>query len=293
MTELREQARTALGELVGDDADFRGDQFEAIHALVEERRRALVVQRTGWGKSAVYFVATKLLRAQGAGPTLLVSPLLSLMRNQIDAGQTGGVRAGRITSDNTDEWDRIVEATRARRDRPPARLARAVREPPLPRRRAPADRVARRPARDRRGALHQRLGPRLPPRLPPHRRRPRSPARPACRCCAPPRPRTTASSKTSSISSATTSSCCAARSTARASPSTSCTCRRRPSGWRGSRRRSRSCPGTGHRLHAHRRGRAPRHRVAARPRHRRARVLRRREPPRRRSRSSACCSATS
>src|SRR4051794_8340375 len=110
MTDLRDQARAALGNLVGDGADFRGDQFEAIRVLVEERRRALVVQRTGWGKSAVYFVTTKLLRAQGAGPTLLVSPLLSLMRNQIDAGQTGGVRADRITSDNTDEWDRIVEA---------------------------------------------------------------------------------------------------------------------------------------------------------------------------------------
>ena len=62
LSELHEQARTALRELVGDGADFRGDQFEAIRALVEQRRRALVVQRTGWGKSAVYFVATKLLR---------------------------------------------------------------------------------------------------------------------------------------------------------------------------------------------------------------------------------------
>src|SRR3954468_98166 len=110
MTDLRDQARAALGNLVGDGADFRGDQFEAIRVLVEERRRALVVQRTGWGKSAVYFVATKLLREQGAGPTLLVSPLLSLMRNQIDAGRLGGVRAGRITSDNTAEWSEIVEA---------------------------------------------------------------------------------------------------------------------------------------------------------------------------------------
>jgi len=108
--ELRARARTALRELVGEGADFRGDQFDAINALVEQRRRTLVVQRTGWGKSAVYFVATKLLRAEGAGPTLLVSPLLSLMRNQIDAGQLGGVRAGRITSDNTDEWEHIIEA---------------------------------------------------------------------------------------------------------------------------------------------------------------------------------------
>ena len=110
MSDLRDQARAALRELVGDDAEFRGDQFAAIEALVEKHRRALVVQRTGWGKSAVYFVATKLLRAQGAGPTLLVSPLLSLMRNQIDAGQLGGVRSARITSDNTAEWNEIVEA---------------------------------------------------------------------------------------------------------------------------------------------------------------------------------------
>src|ERR1041385_449455 len=98
MTELRDQAHRALGALVGDDAEFRGDQFDAIEALVEHKRRALVVQRTGWGKSAVYFVATKLRRDRGAGPTLLVSPLLSLMRNQIDAGEPGGVRASRITS---------------------------------------------------------------------------------------------------------------------------------------------------------------------------------------------------
>ena len=94
MDDLREQARAALRELVGDDAEFRGDQFEAIEALVAQRRRTLVVQRTGWGKSAVYFVATKLLRDEGCGPTLLVSPLLSLMRNQIDAGRARR-RAGR------------------------------------------------------------------------------------------------------------------------------------------------------------------------------------------------------
>src|SRR3954447_25846726 len=102
---MRSDAERLLRALVGrDDVALRDDQYDAIEALVAERRRALVVQRTGWGKSAVYFVATKLLRNQGAGPTLLVSPLLSLMRNQIDAGQNGGVRASRITSDNTDEW---------------------------------------------------------------------------------------------------------------------------------------------------------------------------------------------
>ena len=83
---LGEAARAALGELVGrPDVDFHDGQFEAIDALVEGRRRALVVQRTGWGKSAVYFVATLLRRRQGAGPTVLVSPLLALMRDQIAA----------------------------------------------------------------------------------------------------------------------------------------------------------------------------------------------------------------
>ncbi len=98
-----------LAQLVGPGATFRPDQLEAITALVEQRNRVLVVQRTGWGKSAVYFVATRLLRDRGAGPTLLVSPLLALMRNQIEAAERAGVRADRIASDNKDEWSRIEE----------------------------------------------------------------------------------------------------------------------------------------------------------------------------------------
>ncbi|MBK5288193.1 MAG: RecQ family ATP-dependent DNA helicase [Acidimicrobiia bacterium] len=88
-------------------ADFRAGQLDAITALVEERRRVLVVQRTGWGKSAVYFVATRLLRDRGAGPTVIVSPLLALMRNQVDAGERGGVVSVSINSNNRDEWDDI------------------------------------------------------------------------------------------------------------------------------------------------------------------------------------------
>ncbi len=107
MTDLATEALDALHDLVGPTAEFRPAQLEAIEALVADRSRVLVVQRTGWGKSAVYFVATRLLRARGAGPTLLVSPLLSLMRNQIDAGERGGVRAARITSDNTTEWEQV------------------------------------------------------------------------------------------------------------------------------------------------------------------------------------------
>src|SRR5437763_7364495 len=77
-----------LRTMTGDaGAQFRPGQLEAIQAIVEQRRRALVVQRTGWGKSAVYFIATKLLRDAGSGPTLLISPLLALMRNQLEMAQ--------------------------------------------------------------------------------------------------------------------------------------------------------------------------------------------------------------
>jgi ATP-dependent DNA helicase RecQ len=105
---LREEAEAALRELVGrDDARLRDDQWTAIEALAAFHRRALVVQRTGWGKSAVYFVATKLLRARGAGPTVIVSPLLALMRDQISAASRAGIRAVTINSANMTEWDEV------------------------------------------------------------------------------------------------------------------------------------------------------------------------------------------
>ncbi|MDY0908262.1 DEAD/DEAH box helicase [Microbacterium sp. CFBP9034] len=109
VTTTRAAALDALRSLVGrDDADFHDGQFEAIEALVDGRRRALVVQRTGWGKSAVYFVATLLLRRQGAGPTVLVSPLLALMRDQIAAAERAGVRAVAINSTNAHEWSDVL-----------------------------------------------------------------------------------------------------------------------------------------------------------------------------------------
>lgn len=92
------------------DASFRAGQEEAIRHVVEGRSRLLVVQKTGWGKSFVYFIANKLLREAGAGPALLVSPLLALMRNQIAAAERMGVRAVTINSDNQDEWTNIEAA---------------------------------------------------------------------------------------------------------------------------------------------------------------------------------------
>ncbi|MEV0979641.1 RecQ family ATP-dependent DNA helicase [Streptomyces sp. NPDC049915] len=105
--DLRAAADAVLARLVGDPtgaARLREDQWRAIEALVADRRRALVVQRTGWGKSAVYFVATSLLRARGSGPTVIVSPLLALMRNQVDAAARAGIHARTINSANTEEW---------------------------------------------------------------------------------------------------------------------------------------------------------------------------------------------
>jgi ATP-dependent DNA helicase RecQ len=111
---VRPEAERHLRALVGrGDAMLRDDQWSAIEALVLDRRRSLVVQRTGWGKSAVYFVATLLLRAQGAGPTVIVSPLLALMRNQIAAAERAGIRAVTINSTNSEEWEPIQAAVRA------------------------------------------------------------------------------------------------------------------------------------------------------------------------------------
>jgi len=104
---LRDEAERCLRALAGDHAGLREDQWTAISALVADGRRTLVVQRTGWGKSAVYFIATALLRARGAGPTVIVSPLLALMRNQVEAAERAGIRARTINSANTAEWEAL------------------------------------------------------------------------------------------------------------------------------------------------------------------------------------------
>jgi ATP-dependent DNA helicase RecQ len=105
---FEETALTRLRDLTADDgAQFREGQLEAIRDLVVDRARVLCVQRTGWGKSAVYFVATSLLREAGAGPTLIISPLLALMRNQIAAAGRLGLRARTINSTNREDWDAV------------------------------------------------------------------------------------------------------------------------------------------------------------------------------------------
>jgi len=104
----RIDAETVLRALAGEQARLRDDQWSAIQAL-GVGRRVLCVQRTGWGKSAIYFVATALLRAQHAGPTLIISPLLALMRNQIDAAVRAGIAARTINSANSADWNDIYD----------------------------------------------------------------------------------------------------------------------------------------------------------------------------------------
>jgi ATP-dependent DNA helicase RecQ len=106
-TTPEDRAAALLAELAGPDAAFRPHQLEAVRDLVQDRARVLCVQRTGWGKSAVYFLATALLREQGAGPTLIVSPLLALMRNQIAAVERLGIRAHTVNSTNRGAWDEV------------------------------------------------------------------------------------------------------------------------------------------------------------------------------------------
>ena len=109
MNTTRTTANDLLHGIAGPSAQLRDDQWTAIDALVNQRRRMLVVQRTGWGKSAVYFIAAKLLRMAGAGPSIIVSPLLALMRNQVEAAERAGIRAATIHSANVSEWEQIHE----------------------------------------------------------------------------------------------------------------------------------------------------------------------------------------
>jgi ATP-dependent DNA helicase RecQ len=107
---LQDRALEYLRRLCNDpSASFRDGQWEAIDSIVNHQKRLLLVRRTGWGKSAVYFIAAKLLREKRFGPTLLISPLLALMRNQIEAATRVGVIAHTVNSTNSEEWKAIHE----------------------------------------------------------------------------------------------------------------------------------------------------------------------------------------
>src|SRR6185295_702725 len=103
----RPTGQELLKRIYGNEASFREGQWEAIREVAIERGRLLVVQRTGWGKSLVYLLSTRLLRDDGAGPTLLISPLRALMRNQLDMARGLGLNAAIINSDNAEQWEEV------------------------------------------------------------------------------------------------------------------------------------------------------------------------------------------
>lgn len=107
--------RQVLAAMAGPAASPRQDQTAAVAALVEQCARVLVVQATGWGKSAVYWAATSALRAAGKGPTLIVSPLLALMRDQVSAAAKAGLRAATVNSTNPEDWDAVFDDIAANR----------------------------------------------------------------------------------------------------------------------------------------------------------------------------------
>lgn len=100
---------TVLHRLAGPGAVPRADQLDAVHAVLQPASRVLVVQATGWGKSAVYWAATHAIRSRGAGPALVVSPLLALMRDQVSAAERAGLKAATVNSTNIDDWDAVFE----------------------------------------------------------------------------------------------------------------------------------------------------------------------------------------
>ena len=105
--ELEDKMMLLRATLEDSEAGCRQWQWGAIHGAAIQRRKCLIIQRTGWGKNIAYFLATRILRDQGAGPTLVVSPLLALMRNQIEAARRLGLVAETINSTNADQWREI------------------------------------------------------------------------------------------------------------------------------------------------------------------------------------------
>ena len=113
---LKAIAEKYLARSISDpSAHFREGQWEAIDAVTNERKKLIVVQRTGWGKSSVYFISTRILRDRGAGPTIIVSPLLALMRNQIEAAERLGINAVTINSTNQNDWNSIINDIKSNR----------------------------------------------------------------------------------------------------------------------------------------------------------------------------------
>ncbi|MFO1268646.1 MAG: DEAD/DEAH box helicase [Rubrivivax sp.] len=109
MAAAEDHLKRVLAAMAGPKAEPRADQAAAVAALVDQRARVLVVQATGWGKSAVYWAATSALRAEGKGPTLIVSPLLALMRDQVNAARRAGLHAATVNSTNLDDWDTVFD----------------------------------------------------------------------------------------------------------------------------------------------------------------------------------------
>lgn len=107
--QIRDRARQLIKQMFGPSAEFRSGQLEAIEYILTQNGKLLIVQKTGWGKSVVYFIMTKINRELGRGPTLIISPLLALMRNQIHNANKLGLKAATINSSNTKEWGQIQD----------------------------------------------------------------------------------------------------------------------------------------------------------------------------------------
>lgn len=93
-------------EFYGKNASFREGQLEAIKAVLSGKR-TLVVQKTGWGKSLIYFLTTKILRQEGKGLTLIISPLIALMDNQLESTKMFNLQSATINSSTNIDFSEV------------------------------------------------------------------------------------------------------------------------------------------------------------------------------------------